>query len=139
MSKDISKKITPGGLLFTTLLIGLLVVCSVFLARNIFSAHRAGVFQDRKPIMDFFLNHQEPRQPSTQDIQHIETWMTFQYINFVFDMPPEYLKEALKIDDVHYPNLPIGRYIKSKKLDTADFLQQIKTATKTSIDSRTRK
>lgn len=52
--------------------------------------------------------------------------MTFSYINFIFDIREDYLKNELSITDNHYPNLPIGRYIKSKNLDKAAFIKEVK-------------
>jgi hypothetical protein len=58
----------------------------------------------------------------------IQDWMTFRYINSVFHLPPQYLAQTLKISDVYYPNLVIGTYAASHKLNPADFLTSVKQA-----------
>lgn len=131
MVPNLSKKVTPGELILTIVLMALLAVFSVFFVRNILMAKKTGVFQDHRPITNLLLSNKKTNQTSVNDIEYIDSWMTFQYINFIFGMPNDYLKNTLAIEDVRYPNLPIGRYVKTKKLDSTTFLHQIKTATKT--------
>lgn len=78
------------------------------------------------PISELLLKNKQTNQTSVRDIEYIDAWMTFQYINFVFDIREDYLKEVLYIEDTHYPNLSIGRYIKNQKLDSAVFIKEIK-------------
>ena len=60
-------------------------------------------------------------QPET-----IEDWMTFNYLNHVFDLPPIYLENILQIQDVRYPNISIRQYAESRHLDDATFLAQVR-------------
>lgn len=46
------------------------------------------------------------------DPERIETWMTFKYVNVVFNLDDTVLKDALDIEDKKYPNVPIGKYSK---------------------------
>ena len=41
--------------------------------------------------------------------EDIQLWMTFEYINFVFKLPPEYLRQELSIEDSRYPHITLGR------------------------------
>lgn len=63
---------------------------------------------------------------SVDDIEYIDIWMTFQYINFVFGIPEDYLKDQLHITDTRYPNMTLGKYMKNENIDKADFLEKIK-------------
>jgi hypothetical protein len=99
---------------------------SVFLIHNIQLAHKEGVFQSHTSISDLLLKNKQTNKTSIQDIEYIDIWMTFGYINFIFNLPENYLKEVLHIDNTHYPNFPIGRYIKDKKLDKDTFIQELK-------------
>lgn len=38
--------------------------------------------------------------------------MTFRYVNVVFGLHDDVLKNALGIEDSKYPNVPIGKYSK---------------------------
>ena len=55
----------------------------------------------------------------------IEGWMTFSYINYIFSLPPSYLKNSLVIQDSHYPNLGIDKYAKEKNINTTSFLTDV--------------
>src|ERR1035437_6268606 len=47
-----------------------------------------------------------------QKLAQLASWMTFDYINVVFGIPPDYLKTNLNITDPGYPNIRIDRYAK---------------------------
>lgn len=81
------------------------------------------------PLGIIFSGSRVPYSESgTLNIDSIETWMTFAYINFRFHLPPAYLKEKLSLEDKRYPEVPIGRYIKKNNLDPNIFLKQLKEA-----------
>lgn len=56
----------------------------------------------------------------------ISQWMTFDYVNRIFNLPADYLKNTLAISDTNYPRIPISRYEKDHKLDTTQFLAEVK-------------
>ena len=62
-----------------------------------------------------------------KNVDLISSWMTFEYINRIFALPADYLKNSLHISDVQYPRIPISKYAKNHKLDEAQFIAQIKT------------
>jgi hypothetical protein len=63
--------------------------------------------------------------PQTRiEAANIESLMTFDYINKVFKLPPDYLKERLAIADVRYPRLSLRAYIRAGHLDNAWFIAQ---------------
>ena len=64
--------------------------------------------------------------PSEQDIDSVMPWMTFQYINVVFRLPSNYLKDTLHISNSKYPNMSISKYAKASKLDTSSFIVLLK-------------
>jgi len=63
-----------------------------------------------------------------KNVDLISSWMTFEYINRIFALPADYLKNSLAISDVQYPRIPISRYAKNHKLDETQFIAQIKMA-----------
>jgi len=109
---------------FIILLVVLLVVFSFFLVKSIWSIRRAGIMNQHKTLTEFFLNH----KTSINDVNYIENWMTFHYINFIFKIPENYFKDTLYIDDVRYPNIPLWKYTKEKNIDPLSFLNQVKNA-----------
>lgn len=126
MSRNPLRRLAPVESFLIIAIIILLILFSVFFIRNVQLAHKTGVFQSHMPISELLLKNKQTNQTSVRDIEYIDTWMTFQYINFVFDIREDYLKEALYIEDTHYPNLSIGRYIKNQKLDSAVFIKEVK-------------
>lgn len=59
---------------------------------------------------------------------YIESWMTFGYINRVFNLPSTYLQRQLGIVGVKYPNVQLARYAKDNNADTATFVTQVRLA-----------
>src|ERR1035437_1622120 len=64
------------------------------------------------------------------DVQMIASWMTFDYINHVFRLPPQYLKLTLGINDSQYPHLTISRYAQENKIAEGVFIAQIQNTVK---------
>lgn len=65
--------------------------------------------------------------------------MTFKYVNVVFGFDDAFLKDALKITDPAYPNLPIGRYLKKNGIDRTKFLEDIRRTVKENWKPKTAK
>jgi hypothetical protein len=55
----------------------------------------------------------------------IASWMSFDYINKLYDLPSDYLKNKLSISDVKYPNISIRAYVRSGHIDEVIFLKQV--------------
>ena len=50
------------------------------------------------------------------DASSTQVWMTFDYIDHVFALPPDYLKTTLGTTDSRYPRLTIAQYAKDAGL-----------------------
>ncbi len=72
------------------------------------------------------IRHRKPLTATDVDI--LLSWMTFRYINAVFKLPNNYLKDTLHITSSHYPNLSLSTYSKSEKLDGSVFINLTKKA-----------
>lgn len=59
------------------------------------------------------------------NVRMIAPWMTFNYLNIVFRLPPDYLQNTFSITDPRYPNIRLDYYIKHNNLDTQTFIQNI--------------
>jgi hypothetical protein len=46
------------------------------------------------------------------DTSIIRPWMTFDYVNKIFNLPPDYIKTTLAVTDPRYPQLSLGSYAK---------------------------
>ena len=59
------------------------------------------------------------------DVSQIRGWMTFRYINLVFNLQPDYLKNSLDITDKRYPNVSINSLAKTQKITSQSILQTV--------------
>ena len=90
--------------------------------------HQMGLRQQRVSLMQLLNQRQTLHQVSASDVNSIDSWMTFRYINVVFNLPTSYLSTNLQIVDSRYPNLTLNRYIKTKQLDKLVFINKVKQA-----------
>ncbi len=58
-------------------------------------------------------------------INQVQPWMTFDYINRIYNLPPDYLKQHLSIQDERYPNVQIKRYARKNKFDGDSFIETV--------------
>lgn len=102
-------------------LIGLAGVCLVLLA-----AWAIRFFlippSERFP-REHFLERSIPMTP-----EKIQGWMTFEYLNIVFKMPPDYLREKLALQGTAYPRITLRRYAKQTGMDLPLLIQNIQGA-----------
>lgn len=88
-------------------------------------------FDKFKKEGDFAVNYNTKNHgnfTNKHNVNEIGVWMTFDYINFIFKLPPDYLKNYLSIKDAQYPNIKIGHYIREKRLNPSVFMPEIKQA-----------
>ena len=72
------------------------------------------------------LNAIHAHGPATaDDAALIQAWMTFDYVNHLFGLPPRYLQAGLSITDARYPHLTISRYAKDSGTSSAAFLTEV--------------
>lgn len=126
-AKNRFKKISIDMLLIGGVIL-LLATVTFFLLQNIKSARLDGVFADRASITEQLLKKKQIKATSVKDIESIDSWMTFQYINLIFSLPESYLQEQLAITDKKYPNIPIWKYTKKNQLDRMLFIKKVKDA-----------
>lgn len=60
------------------------------------------------------------------EISSIDSWMTFSYLERVFQLPPTYLSPALRFPDPRYPRLTIKKYATTHGLSVTSTLMDIK-------------
>jgi hypothetical protein len=107
---------------------GFVIVVLILLCALEFQAIVDG-FRNTYFAEDLYLNYrhgQVVRERDTLLPEEIEPWMTFQYLNFVFKLPPEYLEDALRIDAKQYPNIQITRYARMRGLPLDLYLEMVK-------------
>jgi hypothetical protein len=77
-----------------------LIVLGIFFVREYHAAQRARILDD--------IHHGVPL--SASDVTIIRPWMTFDYINKIFNVSSSYLQTDLSISDPHYPRTSLSSY-----------------------------
>ncbi len=121
-----SKKNKVLDIIIIILLLIVIIVTGGFIFRQLHSINRFNLIASyRAKIQTIIDKNHKPL--SLQNVDLIDTWMTFRYINLIFKLPPDYLKNSLNILDKHYPNISLRGYIKNNKLDGTTFLNNVKS------------
>jgi len=106
------------------LLVAFVFLCVLFV-QEYNRVRRIDEINSYKSIIDNMRHHKALTQ---EDVHIIESWMTFRYLNVIFNIPSDYLRDALQITDTRYPNLTIGRLAKDTSQDPAVFAEHVRTA-----------
>ena len=104
---------TAHGVLLAVLIV-LCAIAAVLLTRDIYLLSHSGELRA--------MRSHHIRTPG------IQSWMTFDYVNVIFKLPPAYLRTELHITDPRYPNIQISHYAARNRLNTAQFVGEIETA-----------
>ena len=73
-------------------------------------------------------NLRNKRSLTLEDIDILQSWMTFKYINILFQLPEDFFKNTLYIYDSQYPNISIGKYAKHNGFQKIDILEKVKNS-----------
>ncbi|MBP9779487.1 hypothetical protein KBD33_02575 [Candidatus Gracilibacteria bacterium] len=115
IQENLKKMSIPIFMIIVSLVI-IFIISVIFFIREVKDVGRAGI-RPHNPITMFSGSHLPPQKLTIDDIDTIDTWMTFAYINYSFDLPPDLLRESLGIENKRYPKISLGSYIRSEKLD----------------------
>lgn len=112
-----------------------LVVLVIFLITQFRSLYRHQILNAWESRISQTLQRYAPFP--TNDAGVIRYWMTFDYINKLFELPPNYLKMKLSITDSRYPRLTIYSYAKSENLNQTVFLGEIVNSVREYLPTKT--
>lgn len=117
-----------GSQEFLTLVLLCVIIITVLLLVNqlvalsrqglLIPEHRPSELLRRHPTRPNFIGPILPSQ--------IQDWMTFEYLNTVFDLPPEYLKISLHITDPAYPRLSLRAFARRAHFSTAAVVESVR-------------
>lgn len=111
-----------------------LTILVILLFREYRSLRRAQVINAREAWSTAFIRQHRP--PTANDAGFIRPWMTFDYINKIFNLPSDYLKTQLQITDPRYPKLSISGYARSQHIDTGTFLGSVMSAVRNYLTTK---
>jgi hypothetical protein len=101
------------------ILVAILAISLYYFVLNFESLRQGGLMRVR-------IRRQAAMQKIAPD--QIRGWMTFRYLNLVFNMPQGYLQQSLNIKDSSYPNLSIDALAKQQKLSSTEVLTKTSSA-----------
>ncbi len=97
-------------------ILGLFAVIVIFCAKTIHEYR--GLHKEGLSIRKMTKSHSSDIRP----------WMTFEYVNTVFNIPSSFLEKSLAIDDTRYPKLVISNFAKDRKVSEKEVISQIRNA-----------
>jgi hypothetical protein len=125
------KRIRYALIIFAAILVVLLIV--LFLQYQ--ALRRQQLIDTHQLRSTLFLEHHAPLP--TSDATIIRPWMTFDYLNKLFALSPNYLKTQLNISASSYPRLTISGYASAAHLDATTFLIEVEHAVRDYASSST--
>ncbi|MCL4403753.1 hypothetical protein M1432_00130 [Patescibacteria group bacterium] len=102
-----------------------LIVLFAALIKQYLDLRQARILNDQA-IHFSLAGRREPLPNGRADI--IQAWMTFDYVNRIFGLPPQYLISALNIESAAYPRIPIYEYAEKRGLNPTAFTKQVQSA-----------
>jgi hypothetical protein len=110
-------------------LTGLVLLCIILLCASAYlffhdaaALHRAGYFSGPRGW------HHVGTEQGSPDAAAIRAWMTFDFINDVFKLPPAYLQSSLAINSTSYPRITIRQAAKLVGISEIDYLLRAQNA-----------
>lgn len=104
----------------------ILAVLLFFFVRQYQTLRHEAILSARESwLMNAIKNHPHL---TVNDVSAIHTWMTFDYLDKLFNLPPEYLKARLSVSDTRYPKLTIGEFAEDTKQSASGTLMEVQNA-----------
>lgn len=101
-------------------------VLRVFIRDYILLRH-SGILHSRPPRSILLPQQMGSTSPLViANVDLVENWMTFDYLNASFGLPPEILRDGLHITDPVYPRLSIRRAAKEANVSRDVYLEEVK-------------
>ncbi len=89
----------------------ILVVLLFFLCWLVARDYRRAVAVEKAETTQSSLSVERQKGPlGRAEVSDIASWMTFDYINYLFNMPASYLRKNLSFADPLYPHLSLSTY-----------------------------
>jgi hypothetical protein len=103
-----------------------LAILLFFLFRQSEVLRRETIAKDR--LARISASVQDQNAAMAESAGTIQSWMTFDYVNRIFALPPDYLKEKMSISDTRYPRLTIGEFSEDDRHGASSTLTDVRTA-----------
>jgi len=115
-------------------LVVVLFLLTVLFVWDYVSLTRARIINDREMELSTIVRNHGPL--TANDVGLVRPWMTFDYINTLFKIPPDYLRAQLSITDTSYPRLSLSGYAKYQQTSTAVVLAAVESSLTTYLNAQ---
>jgi len=115
------------------LMIGIVALAIVFLALCGYLVYKSEsvIKSENIQAQVHIISLERKRGPlPTSNASIIESWMTFDYVNYTFGLPSTYLKSQLNITDKRYPKVTLEEYAEDYATSTDGLLGSVQSAVK---------
>lgn len=73
---------------------------------------------------------------TASDTVIIRPWMTFDYVNRIFNLPADYLKASFAITDPHYPQLSLGSFAHAAAINSNAFATDVASSVRAYLTTK---
>jgi hypothetical protein len=105
-------------------LLSILIICFILLW--IFSVNNYEARQGKHFSLPYSMSKHRHRPVTVADIAYISPWMTFDYISTLFNIPEDYLKQTMNIEDEKYPFITLDQYAKKTDINVDVLIANIR-------------
>jgi hypothetical protein len=103
-----------------------LIFLSASVVHDLARYESTGIFHQHRPIKELLKRNKGSEQVDLKQADSIAPWMTFRFVNIIFSIPENYLKDKLSIGDSRYPDMTIDKYANSANKNKEAFLEEVK-------------
>jgi hypothetical protein len=112
---------------YTLVVLGIIfIVLLFFMIREIRHLNHSEIINAREVHVSNILKSRGPLTSS--DVGVVSPWMTFDYVNKLFAIPPTYFETALGITNTRYPQISLSGYARSKGISSAFVVGKVEAA-----------
>lgn len=103
-----------------SILIIFFIVVWIFSIKNYETRH------GKQISLPYSMSKHRHRPVTIADIAYISPWMTFDYISTLFNIPQDYLKQSMRIEDKKYPYITLNQYAKKTDVNVDVLIANIR-------------
>ena len=126
MNQNINQPTTRGvkiGRIIITIVLMVIIILSFYYSYHEYShIQRRNLIATYRSKITTIINRNHSAL-SAKDVSYISSWMTFDYINKIFKLPPAYLKQTMAINNPTYPLITINQYARRTAMNNASLVK----------------
>ncbi len=125
MSQTTDKKVRA---VLAVILVILVVVLILLLSVAVRDVRRAKTLEQADMTRSTLSTERRSGPLSKVEVGDIAGWMTFDYVNYLFALPPQYLETTLSINDPAYPHISLNGWARHSNQNRPAVVQAVQSA-----------